>query len=75
MEIMLFGQLADIAGSSSCNVEDVQDTAGLKTRLEGMFPGLEKIKYMVAVNRVMVQENIPLAGNETVALMPPFSGG
>jgi sulfur-carrier protein len=40
-----------------------------------MFPGLEKVKYMVAVNRVMIRENIPLAGNETVALMPPFSGG
>jgi molybdopterin converting factor small subunit len=75
MEIILFGQLADIAGAAACNVEGVKDTAMLKAKLENMFPGLGKIKYMLAVNRKMIQENMPLSGNETIALMPPFSGG
>lgn len=75
MEIILFGQLADIAGASTCRVEGVQDTVMLKAKLETMFPGLEKVKYMLAVNKKMVQANLPLSGNETIALMPPFSGG
>jgi sulfur-carrier protein len=75
MEIILFGQLADIASAATCRVEEVQDTVMLKAKLESMFPGLEKVKYMLAVNKKMVQENLPLSGNETIALMPPFSGG
>jgi len=75
MEIILFGQLADIAGASAIRVEGMQDTNMLKAKLEAMFPGLEKVKYMLAVNKKMVQENLPLSGSEAIALMPPFSGG
>jgi molybdopterin synthase sulfur carrier subunit len=75
MEIILFGQLADIAGTSAIRLEGVQDTTSLKAKLESMFPGLEKVNYMLAVNKKMVQENLPLSGNEAIALMPPFSGG
>lgn len=75
MEVILFGQLADIAGAAACSVEGVQDTAMLKAKLEDMYPGFEKIKYMLAVNRKMIRENMPLSGSETIALMPPFSGG
>lgn len=75
MEILFFGQLADIAGAPTCRVENVQDTATLKSILEERFPGLAKINYMLAVNRSMVQQNRPLSGSETIALMPPFSGG
>jgi molybdopterin synthase sulfur carrier subunit len=75
MEIIFFGQLADMAGAAACRIEGVQDTTMLTAKLESMFPGLENVKYMLAVNRKMVQENVPLTGNETIALMPPFSGG
>lgn len=75
MEVIFFGQLADIAGTTACRVEGVQDTTMLKAKLENMFPGLGSVNYMLAVNRKMVQENVPLTGNETIALMPPFSGG
>jgi sulfur-carrier protein len=75
MEIIFFGQLADIAGAAACRVEGEMDTGILKAKLESMFPGLGSVKYMLAVNKKMVQENVPLTGNETVALMPPFSGG
>jgi molybdopterin synthase sulfur carrier subunit len=53
----------------------VKDTAMLKAKLEDMFPGFEKIKYMLAVNRKIIRENMSLSGSETIALMPPFSGG
>ena len=75
MEILLFGQLADIAGGAKARVDVVSDTDSLRAMLEERYPGLKKIKYMLAVNKQIVQSNTVLNGNETIALMPPFSGG
>jgi molybdopterin synthase sulfur carrier subunit len=75
MEILLFGQLADITGASKFEAGFVADTDGLKMLLEERFPGLKQVKYMLAVNMHIVQANTSLDGSETIALMPPFSGG
>jgi molybdopterin converting factor small subunit len=75
MEILLFGQLADIAGASKTEVVSVADTDDLKHLLEEHFPRLKQVKYMLAVNKRMIRENTFLDGSETIALMPPFSGG
>jgi molybdopterin synthase sulfur carrier subunit len=39
------------------------------------YPSLANKKYFIAVNQKMVHENIKLKMGDTVALMPPFSGG
>ena len=65
----------DITGKSRWQTEGIPDTGSLKARLENDFPGLKQVKYIVAVNKKMVQTNTLLTGNETIALMPPFSGG
>lgn len=75
MEILLFGQLADLAGGAKAVVDNVADTDALRSLLEQRFPALQQVKYMLAVNKTIVQNNKQLHGNETVALMPPFSGG
>jgi molybdopterin synthase sulfur carrier subunit len=75
MEVLFFGQLADVAGKQDWEMDSVPDTDALKVMLETNFEGLKKVKYMMAVNRQMVQNNTPLSGTETIALMPPFSGG
>jgi sulfur-carrier protein len=75
MEIILFGQLADIVGKTKLEIEKFADTDGLKGSLVERFPGLSEIKFMIAVNKQMVQSNTLLKGDETIALMPPFSGG
>ncbi len=75
MDIIFFGQLADITGRATLHTEGIPDTGSLKARLENDFPGLKQVKYIVAVNKKMVQTNTVLTGNETIALMPPFSGG
>ena len=75
MEILLFGQLADITGAAKAVVDTTADTDGLKAMLEDRFPGLKQVKYMLAVNKRIVQTNTSLDGTETIALMPPFSGG
>lgn len=75
MEIILFGQLADIAGTQKIEVEPVSNTHELSHLLEARFPGLAGLRYMIAVNKQLVTEQTLLQGNETIALMPPFSGG
>ncbi len=75
MEIIFFGQLADVAGRERLQSENHYDTDTLRRTLEQHFPGLQQVTYMVAVNRKVVQSNTPLTGSETIALMPPFSGG
>ena len=75
MEILLFGQLADIAGTAKVNTDAVADTDALKAVLEERFPGLMQVKYLLAVDKNVVQSKTVLKGNEIIALMPPFSGG
>ena len=75
MEVLFFGQLADISGKLHWQTDSIPDTDALKAMLEVNFEGLKKVKYMIAVNRQIVQNNTPLSGSETIALMPPFSGG
>jgi molybdopterin synthase sulfur carrier subunit len=75
MEIIYFGQIGDIVGNATISTETFSDTDALKASLEEEFPKLREIKYRVAVNKLMVQSNTQLNGTETIALMPPFSGG
>ena len=77
MEIKLlsFGQVADITGTSKSKVSDMRDTEELGIWLTRNWPKLQFIKYSVAVNKKVIQENTQLQHEDTVALLPPFSGG
>ena len=72
--VMIFGSLTDVIGES-IELEKIADTNTLISELNERFPALQHSKYLVAVNKKMINENIKLNGNETVALMSPFSGG
>lgn len=74
IRIILFGRLADIAGSS-VSVNDVADTDGLISILNKTYPALAESKYVIAVNKQVVNSNTSLNENSVVALLPPFSGG
>jgi molybdopterin converting factor small subunit len=73
--VLTFGAVTDIIGKKEVTVGDVASTAALKEKLEEAFPALKHINYAVAVNKKMVVGSIPLGAQETVALLPPFSGG
>jgi molybdopterin synthase sulfur carrier subunit len=75
MEIILFGQLADIAGAPKIDIEIVHNIDELRKQLERRFPRLAGVRYMVAVNKKMISGETTLQGDEAIALMPPFSGG
>ena len=74
VKIILFGKLADIAGSS-VSVANVTDTDSLINVLHKNYPALTNIKYVIAVDKQVITENTVLNKKSTVALLPPFSGG
>lgn len=74
INILIFGQLCEIIGEHIV-FNDIADTDKLRAALNKKFPVLEDSKFMMAVNKKLVTENILLPANCTVAVLPPFSGG
>ena len=74
VKIILFGKLAEIAGSS-VSIDNVTDTDSLVNVLHKNYPALTNIKYVIAVDKQVIKENTALSKKSTVALLPPFSGG
>lgn len=73
IKIIAFGRIAEITGKEL--MLTASDTDTLKQQLAGKFPQLSGMKYAVAVNKKMTEGNTELNTNDTVALMPPYSGG
>ena len=74
VKIILFGKLADLAGNF-VSVVDAPDTDSLVTALHKDYPALSNTKYVIAVDKQVINENTALNKNSKVALLPPFSGG
>lgn len=72
--IIVFGQLVDVIGTDNLAIENVNDTNELTKELVTRYPALDSIKYAVAVDKKIISGNT-LLSNNTVALLPPFSGG
>jgi molybdopterin synthase sulfur carrier subunit len=67
--------LADITLTGQMTVDDFTSTDILKDHLVARFPQLSAARYFLAVNQQMIEGNQQLNSEDTVALMPPFSGG
>lgn len=74
INIIIFGQLADITGGNIA-VDNVADTDSLLKELTHQFPQLANTKFVVAVDKQIIKANTLLNNNNSVALLPPFSGG
>lgn len=77
MEINLlsFGQIADITCRDTLKIPDVKSTNELIEFLTKAWPQLQSIKYSIAVNKKIIHENTQLHHEDTVAILPQFSGG
>lgn len=75
INLLAFGQIAEITGKSTWKMTGIKDTNILIKKLEELFPVLVKTNYSIAVNKKVIQENTILNDNDTIALLPPFSGG
>ena len=74
INLIIFGQLCDLLGENLI-LHDIADTDSLTAVLNEKFPELADARYVMAVNKKLVTENVTLSNNSTVALLPPFSGG
>lgn len=75
IDILVFGQVTDITGEANFQLQGVENTEELKQQLMEKFPGLKSLEYSIAVNKKIMRGNCSLQDGDTVALLPPFSGG
>jgi molybdopterin converting factor small subunit len=73
IKIIAFGAIAAITGKEI--ILHAHDIVSMKGALEQLFPALSERSYAVAVNMKLVGANVVFDQNDTVALMPPYSGG
>lgn len=78
IETLFFGITTDLVNTSSLVVEvnKALSIAEFKIFLKDKFPQLENINsYAVAVNEAYATDDVVLKENDTVAIIPPVSGG
>ena len=73
--LLIFGQLTEDIDATDLELGDQADTNALYTLLLERYPSLRTKSFTIAVNNKLVVDNTPLTENNTIALMPPFSGG
>ncbi len=73
--IIIFGQLTEITGTGSLVLTGVPDTDSLVKELNRKYPVFANTKYMIAVDKKVITGNVIIGQHNTIALMPPFSGG
>lgn len=77
MKVLLFAGLKQKVGSEFITVplEDTLDVMSLRQNIETVEPSLNGEVYMVAVNENFVRADYVVQNGDTVALIPPVSGG
>lgn len=76
INILVFGRLAEICGSESIETPSFKHLRELDDYLQKQFPDLVHIAFRKAVNHQLItDENLILQPGDTIALLPPFSGG
>jgi molybdopterin converting factor small subunit len=74
MEVLLFGMLAERAGTARIEVK-AGSIAELRRSVAEHIPDLHRLDHVIAVDRVIVQDDRALTGREEIAVLPPFAGG
>jgi len=75
IELISFGKISDFISNQNLEIEGIETTDDLKIHLEKNFPGLADVKYKLALNKNLVQQNSEIKNRDSIAIMPPFSGG
>jgi molybdopterin converting factor small subunit len=75
IEILFFGSLVDITATTKLTIQDLPDTATVVNFLEQQFPALKNSTYLTTINKEIIHMHQAINQGDTIALMPPFSGG
>jgi len=73
--ILLFGNLAQIAGTTKLVLQDAADTTTANELLLSKFPDFKNKKYAIALNQQLIRDNQILNSGDELAFLPPFAGG
>ncbi|WP_018758393.1 MoaD/ThiS family protein [Paenibacillus terrigena] len=76
MKILCFAHLSEQLGASSMELElGPISVADFMAELKNRYPALLLDHVMIAVNEQFVEQTHVIEPNDTVALLPPVSGG
>jgi molybdopterin converting factor small subunit len=77
MQLLFFGSIQEALHRADLQLSFHAGTLGeLKSYLEKEYSFLQEQPYTFAVNEVLVRDlHHPLNPGDTIALLPPFSGG
>lgn len=72
IRVLFFGALADVAGTSFKNYNDIKSFGDLRLRIEDDYPGITNYSYRVIINRILAENEPVLNDGDEVALLPKF---
>ena len=75
MNVKLFGALVDIAGTENLLLQSVSNANDLRNQFIELYPEAKTSKFLIAVNKKIVNENYSINESDEVVFLPPFSGG
>lgn len=77
MQLLFFGSIQEALSMTGTELTiNVFNLGELKTYLEKEYPYLTRQPFTFAVNELLVRDlNHPITTDDTIALLPPFSGG
>jgi len=75
INILAFGQVAEALKVDSFFIANIKDTEDLLKYLNLEFPQVKQMEFKIAVNKQIIHGNTNLRNNDTIALLPAFSGG
>lgn len=76
--LLLFGAATDLLGTSETTLEVPSNIniASFKSLLQEQFTELTKLNsYAIAVNEAYASDDVVLKESDTIAIIPPVSGG
>jgi sulfur-carrier protein len=75
LKILLFGQLKEKVNADFIEIDSMEDSDVLLSKLKNEFPVLANISFRMAVDKNLISGKVMLNEKSEVALLPPFSGG
>jgi molybdopterin converting factor small subunit len=74
--ILFFGMLAEETHTSILELNTAsRKLRELENEVLNLFPVLKNLTYGIAVNEIIVQNDVKLSTGSKVAFLPPFAGG
>lgn len=77
INLKYFGMVSEITETSEelLNIDNNFSTKDLCLLLNEKYSNLNVVDYRLAINESLINNTIQLTENDTVAILPPFSGG